>query len=67
MKEIDVTIFSTPSLATFTCPYCGEGNDIEYSDWEDEVGNDFNEWRGSIVSCPHCDKDFVVESFDFYE
>ena len=45
-----------PSLPDIICPHCKTGLDIEFTYEEAD-----SEIRGGKVSCPYCDKDFVLE------
>lgn len=60
IKEVEISIFSAPTLVRFECPYCEEEIEISYDDFCDKIGAEYCDWCCSKFQCPECDEYFEI-------
>ena len=61
MKRADFTIVNRPDYITFTCPYCGQDQRM---DWDEVTESEYwgDEW--GTVNCPECGEEIELGEYD---
>ena len=48
MKNVNITIVQQPVEIEFECPYCGEFVTIDYDDFIDDIGHEYQIGRAHV-------------------
>ena len=62
--KIDLQVVSRPVTVEFECPHCMNDAQIDYSDFNDLIGEPYD-WKYSKVDCPECGKSLEIDDVDW--
>ena len=62
--KVTVQVNTRPTSVSYNCPNCEEDIEIDYNDFENEVG-EYCDWCYSKIRCPECDSELEVDGSEW--
>ena len=62
-QTVDIRVKQKPISVEWDCPGCDNGNSTPYN--ESLNGDDYCDWKYSIIECEHCGNKFKIDDIDW--